>query len=89
MPEEPTFDFSFLDADKDGNPTYYELVLARTVPGGLVLIDNVLHGGRVLDPETSETTRRMHELNEAIAADDRVDVVLLPVADGLTIARKR
>jgi len=88
MPEEPTFDFVFLDADKTGNPDYYELVLPRTVPGGLILVDNVFSGGRVLDPQ-DDTSRVMHALNVAIAADERVDAVLLPVADGLTIACKR
>lgn len=88
MPAEPTFDLVFLDADKPSNPEYYELVLPRVRPGGLVLIDNVFNGGRVLEP-TDGTSRAMHELNASIAADERVDVVLLPVADGLTIARKR
>jgi caffeoyl-CoA O-methyltransferase len=87
MAPEPVFDLAFLDADKESNPVYYELVLERLVPGGLLLVDNVLGGGRVLDPEgTSAIT---HGLNVAIAADERVDAVLLPLADGLTIARRR
>jgi len=89
MPEVPTFDFVFLDADKQGNPVYYELVLPRMSSGGLVLIDNVLQGGRVLTPDDDETTRTIHELNAFIASDERVDVALVPVADGLTIVRKR
>ncbi|MBA2513668.1 MAG: O-methyltransferase [Solirubrobacterales bacterium] len=88
MPEVPTFDFVFLDADKQGNPVYYELVLPRMSSGGLVLIDNVLQGGRVLAPD-DETTRTIHELNAFLASDERVDVALVPVADGLTIVRKR
>lgn len=88
MPAEPTFDFVFLDADKVGNPVYYGLVLPRMVPGGLVLIDNVFHGGGVLDP-SDETSRVMHDLNLLVAADDRVDTVIVPLADGLTVARKR
>lgn len=87
MPAEPAFDLAFLDADKDSNPVYYELVLDRLEPGGLVLVDNVLAGGRVLDPEG--TAAVTHELNLAIAADERVDAVLVPLADGLTIARRR
>jgi caffeoyl-CoA O-methyltransferase len=62
-------------------------VLERLVPGGLLLVDNVLGGGRVLDPEG--TAAITHDLNVAIAADERVDAVLLPLADGLTIARRR
>jgi len=89
MPEVPTYDFVFLDADKQGNPVYYELVLPRMSSGGLVLIDNVLQGGRVLTPDDDETTRTIHELNAFIASDERVDVALVPVADGLTIVRKR
>lgn len=88
MPEEPLFDLAFLDADKDSNSDYYELVLPRMPPGGLVLVDNALLGGEVLDPP-SDTARRMHELNVAIAGDQRVDSVLLPVADGIMVARKR
>lgn len=87
MPAEPIFDLAFLDADKESNPEYYELVLDRLEPGGLVLVDNVLAGGRVLDPDG--TAAVTHELNLAVAADERVDAVLLPLADGLTIARKR
>lgn len=88
MPEAPRFDFAFLDADKGSNPEYYELVLARLQPGGLLLLDNTLSDGRVLDPEQAGTARVMHELNLAIAADDRVDAVMLPIADGLTVARR-
>jgi caffeoyl-CoA O-methyltransferase len=88
MPPEPAFDFAFLDADKDANPEYYELVLERLEPGGLLLLDNVLSRGRVLAPEDG-TARIIHDLNVAIAADERVDLVLLPVGDGLTITRKR
>lgn len=88
LPAAPTFDFAFLDADKAGNPEYYELVLARLLPGGLLLIDNVFNGGRILARQ-DETARAMHELNASVAADERVDVALIPVADGLTITRKR
>ncbi len=89
MPEGPQFDLAFLDADKRGNPEYYELVLARMGPGGLVLIDNALRDGGVLDPATDETSRVVHELNVAVAGDERVDCVLLPLADGIMVARKR
>jgi caffeoyl-CoA O-methyltransferase len=89
MPEAPDFDFAFLDADKRSNPEYVELVLPRLRPGGLLAIDNTLGGGRVLTPEASDQARTMHAFNVAMAADERVDVVLLPIADGLTLARKR
>ena len=88
IPEEPAFDLAFLDADKDSNAEYYELALARMPPGGLVLVDNALRGGDVLDPR-SDTVRRSHELNAMIAGDERVDCVLVPVADGIMVARKR
>jgi caffeoyl-CoA O-methyltransferase len=88
MPEEPTYDFVFLDADKESYPDYYELILPRMKPGGLLLIDNVLLGGRVLDPQ-DERTRIVVELNDHIAADERVDQAMVLVADGLTFVRKR
>jgi caffeoyl-CoA O-methyltransferase len=88
MPAEPTYDFVFLDADKQTYPDYYELILARMKPGGLLLIDNMLLGGRVLDPQ-DERSRIVDELNDRIANDDRVDQAMVLVADGLTFVRKR
>jgi predicted O-methyltransferase YrrM len=88
MPEEPTFDFVFIDADKTAYPTYYDLVLPRLVPGGLLLLDNVFLGGDVVSP-SDERTRIMHELNDRVTADERVDSVMVGVADGLTLVRKR
>jgi caffeoyl-CoA O-methyltransferase len=88
MPEEPTFDFVYLDADKTGYPGYYDLILPRTVPGGLLLIDNVLLRGAVLDPQ-DDRSRTVDDLNNGITADDRVDSVMVLVADGLTLVRKR
>jgi caffeoyl-CoA O-methyltransferase len=88
MPEEPTYDFAFLDADKLGYPTYYELLVPRLVPGALLLIDNVLLGGGVVEPD-DERTRTIDELNARIAADERVDSVMALVADGLTFVRRR
>jgi caffeoyl-CoA O-methyltransferase len=87
MPEEPEFDFVYLDADKTGYPGYYDLLLPRIVPGGLLLIDNVLLRGAVLDPQ-DERSRTVDDLNNRITADDRVDSVMVLVADGLTLARK-
>lgn len=88
MPEEPTYDFAFLDADKTSYPTYYELIVARLQPGGLLLIDNVLLGGGVVDPQ-SERERIVADLNDRITADDRVDSVMIFVADGVTLVRRR
>jgi len=88
MPEEPTFDYVFIDADKTAYPTYYDLVVPRLVPGGLLLLDNVFLGGDVVSP-SDERTRTMHELNDRVTADERVDSVMIFVADGLTLVRKR
>jgi caffeoyl-CoA O-methyltransferase len=88
LPSEPYLDFAFIDADKTGYPAYVEEILPRLRPGGLMVLDNMLRGGRVLAPQ-SEDDRAIHALNEALVADDRVDVVLLPVRDGVSLARKR
>jgi caffeoyl-CoA O-methyltransferase len=88
LPEEPTFDLAFLDADKMGYPAYYDLIVPRLLPGGLLLLDNVLLGGRVVDPQ-DERTRTIDALNARIAADERVDSVMALVADGLTFVRRR
>jgi len=90
LPPEPTFDLAFIDADKPSYPVYYEEILKRLRPGGLVLVDNVLWMGRVADPSANdEHTAAMRAFNAKLAADPRVEVVMLPIADGLTIARKR
>lgn len=84
------FDLAFIDADKTNYRIYYEAVLTLLRPGGAVLIDNVLWGGDVANPKDMEVeTITLRELNSFIATDARVDFVLLPIADGLTIARKR
>jgi predicted O-methyltransferase YrrM len=88
IPEEPAFDLAFIDADKTAYPEYYEAVLARIRPGGLILLDNMLQHGGVLDPQT-ETTRTIDDLNRRIHDDPRVDIALVLVADGLTFVRKR
>lgn len=90
LPAEEAFDLAFVDADKPGYAAYYEEVLARLRPGGLILLDNVLLGGRAAaaGPD-DEAAAAMDRLNAAIAADGRVDCAMLTVADGLTLARKR
>ncbi len=90
LPLNEHFDFAFIDADKSSYQSYYEEILRRLRPGGLIGIDNVLWGGGVADPtDQSETTQIIRALNEHIASDDRVDLALVPIADGLTLVRKR
>ncbi len=85
-----SFDMAFIDADKTGYATYYELCLTLLRPGGLVLIDNVLWGGSVADPAaTDPDTLAIREINATIHKDERVSMTLVPVGDGLTLARKR
>ncbi len=89
LPPDETLDLAFIDADKGGYVDYYEEILARLRPGGLVLADNVLWMWRVTDPEIQdEQTQAIRKFNDHVAADARVDKVMLPVSDGLTIARK-
>ena len=88
--EDDAFDLAFIDADKTSYDVYYDGCLRVVRPGGLILIDNVLQGGRVADPSADdENVVAIRALNEKIAADERVDHVLLPLADGLTLARVR
>ena len=88
--DDDSFDLAFIDADKPGYDAYYEGCLRVVRPGGLILIDNVLWSGRVANAtDDDDTTRIMRALNEKIAADERVDHVLLPLADGLTMVRRR
>jgi caffeoyl-CoA O-methyltransferase len=88
IPAEPAFDFAFIDADKPGYPDYYELVLARMRPGGLMLLDNMLQGGRIVAPDT-DSARTIDDLNRRIHGDDRVDMAMTMAADGLTFVRVR
>jgi caffeoyl-CoA O-methyltransferase len=88
MAAAPAFDFAFIDADKAGYPEYYELVLARTRPGGLIMLDNMLQHGAVVDPAT-DNARTIDELNRSIHADERVDMAMTISADGLTLVRVR
>ncbi|MBI4951703.1 MAG: class I SAM-dependent methyltransferase [Myxococcales bacterium] len=82
------FDVAFLDADKTGYPEYYELVLPRLRPGGLLVADNVLWSGEVLAPETDDA-RALVRFNARVQVDERVENVMLPVRDGIMLARKR
>lgn len=84
------YDFAFIDADKANYDAYYERMLKLVRPGGLIAIDNVLWFGRVIDQsDTSADTVAIRALNAKIKRDERVDTVLLPVADGIFLCRKR
>ena len=90
LPAAPEIDFAFIDADKQGYRAYYEELLPRLRQNGLLVFDNVLWSGRVADPtDQSDSTRALRAVNDLLVRDERVDVVMLPVADGLTLARKR
>lgn len=85
-----SFDFAFIDADKGNYFKYYELCLKLIRRGGVIAIDNTLWGGDVADPAvTDEDTVAIRELNDALHSDSRVDISLLPIGDGLTLALKR
>ena len=87
---EPPFDFVFIDADKPNYSNYYERALKLLRTGGLIAIDNVLWGGDVADPaKHDEDTDAIRALNEKISRDERVTLSMIPLGDGLTLARKR
>ncbi|WP_433220034.1 O-methyltransferase [Dactylosporangium sp. CS-047395] len=88
MPAEPRFDLAFIDADKVSYPRYWAEVVPRMRAGGVIVVDNVLRAGRVLAPE-DEPSRTVAAFNRQVLADPRVDSVMLPVADGITVARVR
>jgi len=83
------YDFAFIDADKTGYDAYYERCLQLLRPGGLIAIDNTLWGGAVAKPARDDDTRALQDLNRKLHADERIDLSLLPIGDGLTLARKR
>lgn len=85
-----TYDFAFIDADKENQLSYYELCLQLVRPGGLITIDNVLWGGDVADSTNqSADTVAIRKLNQFVHQDERVDISLVPIGDGLTLARKK
>jgi caffeoyl-CoA O-methyltransferase len=89
MDDSEQFDFAFIDADKTEYIDYFEETLKRLRPNGLIMLDNTLRGGTVMEPGDSEAARVTAELNDRLTEDDRVDVALLGVADGITLVRKR
>jgi caffeoyl-CoA O-methyltransferase len=90
LPAEAAFDIAFIDADKAGYIGYWNEIVPRIRPGGAILVDNTLSHGRVIDDtENGDVVQAIRAFNDHAAADDRVDLVLLPIGDGLTLARKR
>jgi len=90
LPTDDPIDFAFIDADKTNYRLYYEEVLKRTRPNGLILIDNVLWNGAVIDSKIRDSdTQAIRGLNDFLATDHRIDIVMVPISDGLTICRKR
>ena len=88
--EAGAYDFAFIDADKTSYLAYYERLLKLLRPGGLIVVDNTLWSGEVANPDNREAdTRALREFNDALHGDPRVDLALLPVGDGLTLARLR
>ena len=90
LPETPNLDLAFIDAVKTEYIDYYEALLPRLRPGGLILVDNVLWQLRVVDPEANdEHTAAIRRFNDHAARDSRVECVMLPISDGLTLIRKK
>ncbi len=90
LPATPDLDLAFIDADKPSYSDYYEELLPRLRVGGLILVDNVLWGGRVADPTADDPqTVAIRKFNDKVVVDTRVDCVMLPISDGLTLLRKR
>ena len=87
--DQGSFDFMFIDADKTSYPIYYEMGLHLLRSGGLLVFDNVLWAGRVADPDAKDAdTQALKAINLKIYADPRVDISMVPIGDGLTLARK-
>jgi caffeoyl-CoA O-methyltransferase len=90
LPATADIDLVFIDADKPGYAAYWSELVPRVRPGGLLLVDNVLWSGEIIDPEVSDAnTSALRAFNDLVASDDRVDTVVLTAFDGLTIARRR
>jgi predicted O-methyltransferase YrrM len=90
LSEDDVFDFVFIDADKGNYSRYFEIALRRLEPDGLIAVDNTLWSGQVLDEsDESPNTVAIRAFNESVARDDRVEAVIVPIGDGLTLIRKR
>jgi caffeoyl-CoA O-methyltransferase len=89
LPAGESFDLAFIDADKTGYASYWEEIVPRMRPGGLILVDNTLLHGRIFLPEPDPDALAIRQFNEHVLADDRVTLALLAVGDGLTVARRK
>ena len=90
LPDDEYLDLGFIDADKQSYAAYYEEILRRLRPNGVILVDNTLWSGGVIDPDrTDDDTKAIRAFNDAVAADERVDSALLTIGDGLSLLRKR
>jgi caffeoyl-CoA O-methyltransferase len=90
LPDEEYVDLAFIDADKPAYPVYYEEIVTRLRRNGVILVDNTLQAGRIVDPDANdESVVAMRAFNDLVAADERVDAALLTLGDGLTVLRKR
>jgi caffeoyl-CoA O-methyltransferase len=90
LPEGPQFDLAFIDADKPNYRNYYDSILPRLRPNGILLFDNVLWMGAVVDASNNdESTMAIRAINDFVTSDPRVEAVMLPISDGLTVVRKR
>jgi len=87
--ETGAYDFAFIDADKEGYDDYYERCLQLVRQGGLIAFDNTLWGGDVARPAKDDDTRALQALNDKLHRDERIDIAMLPIGDGLTLARKK
>ena len=87
--EHNNFDLVFIDADKRNNFNYFELIINKVRPGGLIIIDNVLWKGKVYGDAQDTDTKLIRELNDSVAADNRVEKLILPVRDGILLIRKK
>lgn len=82
-------DLVFIDGDKRGYASYYDLLIPRMTSGSCLLVDNVLWSGKVLDPDMDKKTAALHQFNQQVAADQRVDQIMLPIRDGITLIMKK
>ncbi|MGZ6979741.1 MAG: O-methyltransferase [Acidimicrobiia bacterium] len=90
LPKDESIDLAFIDADKPSYAAYYEELLKRLRPGGLIMVDNVLWGGNVIEADPNDENRvAVRAFNDLVANDDRVEAAMLPLGDGLTLIRKR
>jgi caffeoyl-CoA O-methyltransferase len=89
LPEDTSFDLAFIDADKTGYASYWDEIVPRTRSGGVILVDNTFLHGRIFDADPDPDGRAIRDFNEYVLADDRVELAMLSIGDGLTLARKK